>query len=320
MRIVFMGSGAIGCPTLAMLRGRRDDVLAAVVTQPDRPQGRHLRCAPCPAKDLAARRGVPVLSPGDVNSAASLEDLRGRRPDIVVVAAFGQILRRGLLELPPLGCVNLHASLLPSYRGAAPIQWALANGERATGVTSMWMNARMDAGDVILQREVAIRDDDTAGSLQERLAAEGAALMDETLDLIGKGAAPRRPQAEDRATYAPRLRKEDGRIDWSLSARAIYNRIRGFNPWPCCRARLPAERGGGMLRILRARVEPAAAAGAGAAAPGRVLEAGGDGPLVAAGEPTTGVRLTEVQPEGRRVMTGRDYLHGHGLRTGDVLG
>ena len=316
MRIVFMGSSPLGCPTLSMLFDSPADELVAVVTQPDRPKGRHLVPAACATKLLAEHRDTRVLTPRNVNDQDAVARLQELKPDLVILVAYGQILRKPVLNLPRLGCVNLHASLLPAYRGAAPIQWALANGETRTGVTTMYMNERMDAGDIILQREMPILDEDTAGTLHDKLAELGAPLVGETLDSIRAGDVPRLPQHDSDATFAPKLTKQDGRIDWRLSAEDIYNRVRGFNPWPCSHCRVPERMGGGLLRILAARVE-APAADMRESDPGCVIDAAGDGPLVATGE--GGVRLLSVQPEGRRLMTGHDYMQGHDMRRGDIL-
>jgi len=292
------------------------DEVVAVVTQPDRPKGRHLVPAACATKLLAGHRDTPVLTPRKVNDAECLADLEKLRPDLVVVVAYGQILKPSVLDLPPLGCVNLHASLLPKYRGAAPIQWALVNGETRTGVTTMFMNERMDAGDIILQRELPIHAEDTAGTVHDKLAETGAELMAETLDRVRAGDAPRVPQDDAEATFAPKLTKRDGRIDWHLPAEDIYNRVRGFNPWPCCHCRVPGRMGSGLLRVFDARAQ-AAQEETGQAVPGGVLDVAGDGPLVATGR--GGLRLLSVQPEGRRVMSGHDYMLGHDLRVGDAL-
>jgi len=264
------------------------------------------------------------------------------KSDLIVVLAYGQILKREVLALPPQGCVNMHASLLPRYRGAAPIQWAIANGEPVTGVSTMFMNERMDAGDVILQKEVIIGPDDTAGSLHDKLAEEGAVVLSRTLDALREGRVTRTSQVESQATFAPKLSKEDGRIDWTEPAERIYNKVRGFNPWPCCFCEVPelsagrqpgigkrekdsadrralkiehrtgtGKRAVRRLRVLRVMIENATASA------GEMIDVTGDGPLVGTG--TGAVRLLEVQPEGRNVMNGADYLRGHDLKIGDVF-
>jgi methionyl-tRNA formyltransferase len=309
MRIAFMGSAELSCPSLMALTRRRDDEIVAVVCQPDRPRGRELHSGPCAVKRAIAESGVPILTPPNVNVPESVEALRALKPDAIVVVAYGQILRRPLLAIPALGCINLHASLLPRYRGAAPVQWAIARGETVTGVTSMMMNEAMDAGDILLQQDVGIAPEDTAGTLLARLAEVGAELLLRTVDDLRAGTLVRKPQDAGQATLAPKLSKADGKLNWSLPAKQIHDRVRGFNPWPGCFCALP----GGLqrLKILQSRVEP------GAGVPARVLELSGDGPLVAAGEGA--VRLLRVQPEGKKPMLGADYARGHALRPGDML-
>jgi methionyl-tRNA formyltransferase len=312
MRIIFMGSSGFACPSLdRILADGRDDVVA-VVTQPDRPKGRNLELSACPVKNHLGARSIPVLTPGKVNVPESLAVLKDLSPDVLVVVAYGQLLKPALLSLPTVGCINVHGSLLPKYRGAAPIQWAVANGERVTGVTTMHVNERLDAGDMILKSEVTIAEDDTGGTLHDKLAAAGAALLSATLDLIRSGKAPRFPQDEAQATSAPKLKKTDGRIDWGFAAATIHNRVRAFNPWPACYCEMPGD-SGKFLKVLRTRVE------AGHAKPGMVIDVSGDGPLVQAGDEAA-VRLLEVQPEGRRPMSGGAFLCGRPLMCGEILG
>ncbi len=303
MRILFMGSAELACPCLDRVLADARDEVVGVVTQPDRPKGRALRLSPCALGAHAARRGLPVLAPEKVNAPESLAALRALAPDLAVVVAYGQFLKPALLGLPPRGCLNVHASLLPKYRGAAPIQWAIARGERETGVTTMFLNARMDAGDIVEQAVEPIRPEDTAGALYDRLARRGAELLAHTLDLLRAGAAPRRPQNEAEATYAPRLAKRDGCLDWSRPAAELRDRVRGFNPWPGCWCEVPPA---GRLGVWAARVEP----GRGAP-PGTLLEAVGDGPLFQAG--VESLRLLVVQPAGRTRMGGADFLRGYRL-------
>lgn len=311
MRIVFMGSAELACRALETLTRSDSDELAAVITQPDRPKGRHLHFAPCPAKAYAERKGARILTPPNVNAPESLDKIRALHPDLLVVVAYGQILRRPLLDTPAHGCVNLHSSLLPKYRGAAPIQWAIANGDTVTGVTSMFMNERMDAGDIIFQDPVAIGPDETAGELHDRLAQAGAALLERTIDAIRTGTAPRQPQDERLATPAPKLSRKDGRIRWTMDADDIYNRIRGFDPWPGSFCRVPFGDKRQRLKVLKASVE-ASSGDAGA-----VLEVEGAGPLI--GTAKGALRLLRVQPEGGRSMQGNEYLRGHTLAPGDRL-
>jgi len=251
-----------------------------------------------------------VLTPERVNEPASVEAIAALEPDVIVVVAYGQILRQPLLDLPRLGCINVHTSLLPKYRGAAPIQWAIANGETETGVTTMYMDAGMDTGDIILQETVAIGDDETAAGLHDRLAFAGAALLKKTLRGLEAGDLPRIPQNDAAATMAPRLSKADGMVDWKRSAREIRSRVRGFNPWPGSVCRTP---GGKRLKLWRVAVVPMETD----APPGQVITLRQSQPVVATGQ--LAIRLLEVQPEGGKVMDGAAYVRGHALAQGDQL-
>ncbi len=311
MRIVFMGSGAIAGPTLQRLLHHPPVEIVAVVTQPDRPKGRGLKVAACPVKQLAADLNLHVLSPEKVGAEASVHEIESLRPDLIVVAAYGQYIKPAVLDLPRLGSINLHPSLLPKYRGAAPIQMAVANGETVTGVSIIDVAREMDAGDILLQEPVAIDPDDTAGSLTPRLAEVGAELMRRAVDLIRDGSVTRTPQDPTVATYVSKLTKADGRIDWTSGAEEIRNRIRGFNPWPACFCEIPAG-SEQSVKVWKARVEP------GDGAPGSVLETGAEGPLVATGEQA--LRLLELQPPGKKAMPGGAFLNGHPLPVGSRMG
>lgn len=312
MRILFLGSGSLACPALRELAARREDPIVAVVTPPDRPRGRHRVLAACPVKQLAVQLGLPVRTPEKIGDPAEMEALKALAPDLIVVADYGQLLKPALLAVPPEGAINIHPSLLPRYRGAAPVQWAVANGETETGVTILYVSEKMDAGDIILQERTPIREDHTTASLMPLLAELGATLLLRAVDLIRRGTAPRIPQDETLATLAPKLSKEDGRILWARPARQIFNRLRGFTPWPGCYTEIVRETGRHGLQVRAARVEP------GEGIPGTILECGADGPLVACGE--NALRLLEVQPEGRKTMTGAEYGRGYRLRAGDRLG
>ncbi|MFH1968697.1 MAG: methionyl-tRNA formyltransferase [Verrucomicrobiota bacterium] len=303
MRIIFMGSAKLACPCLDRLLGNPADQVVGVVTQPDRPKGRSLQMAPCAVRAHVAAQDIPVLTPENVNAPDSVAALQALAPDLIIVVAYGQFLKADILNLPPRGCINVHASLLPKYRGAAPIQWAVTNGETETGITTMFVNARMDAGDIIDQLAEPIRPEDTAGSLHDRLAQCGANLLTRTVEALRQGSIRRRSQNEAEATFAPRIKKTDGRMDWCLPATLIHNRVRGFNPWPGCFCELPTV---GVVRVLKTRVEAGRSEAAGA-----VLEAAGEGPLIQAGQDA--LRLLEVQPEGRKVMSGAAFLRGHPL-------
>ena len=328
MRIIFMGSAPLACPSLESLLPDNANEIVAAVTQPDRPKGRGRKISSSAIKDLALNAGITVLKPEKVNMPDSIASIKALRPDLITVVAYGQILKPELLAIPPQGCINLHASLLPKYRGAAPIQWALANGEKRTGVTVMFMNEGMDEGDLIMQKDVNIDVVDTAGSLHDKLAKNGAAVLTEVVEKIRTGQVPRTPQVDAEATYAPKLSKDDGRINWTLPAEAIYNKVRAFNPWPVCWSSLPTgmnerskrpqgsnsqekEKAQARLRILAVRIENSEGAA------GEVMDMSGDGPLIAAGDRS--VRLLEVQSEGHKIMSAAAYVRGHALQVGDVL-
>lgn len=303
MRVLFYGTPAFALPTLRALLARHRVV--AVVTQPDRPAGRGQRVEGSPAKAVALEQGIPVLQPDRLRDPGWPDRLAEHAPEVAVVVAFGQILPEAVLRVPPRGSINVHASLLPRYRGAAPIAWAIVRGERETGVTTFQMDAGMDTGPILLQRATAIGPEDTAGELDARLATLGAEVLLETLDRLDT-LAPE-PQDAGVATLAPRLRKEDGLLDWTQSAASLVARVRGLNPWPGAATAGP----GGRLVLWRAR------AIAGRGEPGALALA--DGRLVVG----TGVGLIEpleVQPENRRPMSWNAYLRGARLGPGASLG
>jgi methionyl-tRNA formyltransferase len=308
MRVLFMGSGEVACPALKRLAADASYTIAAVVTQPDRPKGRNRVVAPCPVKSLSVELGFPVMTPERIGAPDAVDAIRALTPDIIVVAAYGQYIKPEILDLPPHKAINIHPSLLPRYRGASPIQWAIANGDKETGVTILYVSKEMDAGDIILQEPYPIDDEDTAETLSRKLAERGAHLLIQALNAIRSGHAPRTPQDEHAVTYVSKLTKEDGRVDWAWPARVIRNRLRGFTPWPGCYTYL----NGAMLKIGEARVEEAAGA------PGEVLACDKEGPLIATGDQA--LRLLRVQPEGKAMMTGAAYLCGHALKEGERLG
>lgn len=305
LRIVFMGTPEFAVPSLRCLVERREKIVA-VVTQPDRPVGRGKKVIPCPVKQYALSRGLPVLQPEKVKSPNFLALFKGHAPDLVVVAAYGQIFSQELLDMPPYGFINVHASLLPAYRGPAPINWAIINGDAETGITIMKVSLRMDEGDILLQEKTPILPDDDAQSMHDRLADMGARLVSTTIDLLHTNALHPRPQDHARATYAPMLTKEDGRIDWTQDAPCIERRIRGMTPWPGCYTFYE----GRLLKVHRAR----AVDGAGNAAPGAILKVSCDGILTATG--SGALLLTEVQLEGKKRMSVEEFLRGHPLLEG----
>ncbi len=308
MRVLFFGSAAIGFQTLETLLASSQDELVGVVTQPDRPAGRKLNPVPRPVKTFAQEREIPVFSPEKVGSLESFQPLEKLNADLFVVVAYGQYIPQSVLALPPCGAINLHPSLLPKYRGASPIQWALANGDSMTGVTILYVSERMDAGDILCQREVSIGTEDNALTMEPILARTGAELLMEAVDQIRSGTVSAKPQDDASATEVRKLTKEDGRLDWNLPAQILNNHIRGFISWPGCFC----EVGSSRLKVVRARVE------VGRGTPGELLDGSGDGPLVATGEGA--LRLLEVQPAGKRAMDGAAYLRGYPLQVGFRLG
>ncbi|MGH7819299.1 MAG: methionyl-tRNA formyltransferase [Candidatus Binatia bacterium] len=303
-----MGTPSFAVNSLAALLDAAHDV-AAVVTQPDRPSGRGRPVGAPAVKKLALARGIPVEQPEKLRDPAFLARLRGTAPDAFVVAAYGKILPKALLDLPPRGAINVHGSLLPKYRGAAPIQRAILAGEKKTGVTIMRMNERMDAGDILLQREMPILPDDTGESLGARMAKVGADALLEALALLERGELHATPQLESEATLAPMIRKEEGEIDWKRSASEIERAVRAFHPWPGAWTRLRGK----LLKLRRAAVAPHADA-----PPGTVVEARGETIRVATGDGT--LACGELQLEGKRAMDARELVSGRLVRDGERLG
>ena len=301
-----MGTPRFALPSLQILIDRKETVIG-VVTQPDRPAGRGQQVVMPPVKELAASQGIAVYQPRKVREEQFIEQARTLTPDLIVVVAFGQILPRALLDIPPMGCVNVHASLLPAYRGAAPINRALINGETVTGVTIMLLDEGMDTGDILLQQAVAILPGDTTATLHDRLAESGAALLGEALDERAGNGWTRIVQVHARATYAPILKKEDGLIQWSKSAREIHNQVRGMNPWP---GSFTFFRGK-LLKIYHAGVLEKNAA----AAPGKITAVSDQGVEVAAG---SGVLLIQqLQLEGKKKMPAGEFIKGQGIKAGE---
>lgn len=311
LKIILMGSGALACPLLEGLLAAGRDELLAVVTQPDRAGGRGLQERSCALKPLAQERGVPTFAPENASEETFVAQMAALAPDLIVVASFGQFLKKNLLAVPRLGTINVHPSLLPKYRGASPIQWALANGEIETGVSVLFVTPKMDAGDLLAQARFPIAAEDTFCTLEPKLAAKGTDLLLRVLDDFRAGTPHPVPQDEAQATFARKLAKEDGRVDWNLPAETIRNRLRGFAPWPGAHAFLP---GGMLLKIHAVQVE----AGVAGAAPGTILDATGAGPLVATS--AGALRLVQVQPAGKKAMPGADFIRGHKLAAGERLG
>jgi methionyl-tRNA formyltransferase len=300
MRIVFIGAGEIGVPTLQALLKSAHEVVG-VVTQPDKPVGRSQFIEPPPIKKALSRTKIAILQPARIKDPQAIEEIRALKPDVIVVMAYGQILPRGLLEIPNIACLNLHASLLPRWRGAAPIQAAIAAGDRNTGITVMYMDEGLDTGDILLQRTLDILPNEMGGALHDRLADVAPEMLLEALDLLAKGKAPRTPQDNSLATFAPKLKREDGKIDWSEPAEVIERKIRAFNPWPGAFMTIEAN-GMRKLKIFSATV--VALHGT----PGEILHSEKEF-VVAAGKGA--LSLGEVQLEGKRRMTATEFLLGH---------
>lgn len=313
MRVVFIGTGEIGVPTLEHLASSRTYELAGVVTQPDRPAGRGLKPQPSAVKLAAIARHLQVFQPDNINRATSIAQLRYLRADVFVVAAFGQILSTEVLRVPTRACLNIHASLLPHHRGASPIQAAIRGGDRHSGLTIMWMDEGLDTGDILLQRKTVIRIDDTAGSLHDRLARMAPLLLDDALDLIARARALRRPQDPTQATYARKLKKEDGRIDWKAPQRTVDRQIRAMIPWPGAFTLAPGPEGPKLLKVFSTIISNRATG-----KPGEVLRIDEHGMLVACG--AGGLLLRDVQLEGRKRMHAADFARGVHLQPGTVLG
>jgi methionyl-tRNA formyltransferase len=305
MRIVFMGTAELACPVLESVAKRSGHDVVSVVTQPDRPKGRELALAAPPVKVAALKLGLPVLQPPKVREMDAVCAIRDFRPDLIVVVAYGQILPRHVLEIPRLGCLNVHTSLLPRWRGAAPIQYAILAGDRETGVTTMYMNEKMDEGDIILQRSVTIGDGDTAATLHDRLALVGADLAVETVQLLADGRAPRIRQDETQVTYAHKISKEQGHIDWRRPVVEIERQVRAFNPWPSAYF----FAGDLMVKVWKAVVAECGSGLSAGSVTGDRLIATGRGALCP----------VEVQPAGKKRMGWEDFLRGHQLPVGTIL-
>ena len=311
MRIVFMGTPDFAVPCLQKILDLGHEVVG-VFTQPDKPVGRKQVLTPPPVKQLALEQGLPVYQPAKMRDGTALQLLRDCRPDLAVVVAYGRILPPDLLAVPPLGCVNIHGSLLPHYRGAAPIQWTVINGEPLAGVTAMYMDEGLDTGDMILKKETPVGENETSGQLFDRLCLLGAECLAETLALIEQGTAPRTPQNHEEATLAPILTKEMGRLDFSKPAAQVHNLIRGMSPWPGAFTRCGEK----LFKVHESRLLPQYE-GKTPAAPGTLLEDGGH-LAVACG--TGALRLTVVQLEGKGRLDGETFLRGSRLQPGFELG
>ncbi len=309
MNIVFMGTPEFALPTLRKIYNSSHSILS-VVTQPDRPKGRGQKQVASPIKNFALEKNIPVLQPATVNTKEFIQSLMENRPDYIIVVAFGQILREALLKVPKQFCINLHSSLLPKYRGAAPINRAILNGETRSGVTTMIMDKGMDTGDILLIRETPIEKEDDAKSLHDKLAEQGGDLVLETLARLEKNNLLPTPQNSDLASYAPKLKKEESIIDWEIDANSILNRIRGLTPWPGTHTLYKGKR----LGILKGEVingEPSDR-------PGYVERITDSGIEVGTGEKR--LKIIELKPEGKKAMSAKSFLSGYKINPGDKLG
>jgi methionyl-tRNA formyltransferase len=311
LKIIFCGTPAFALPSLRDLIAQTDFQIAGVVTQPDRPRGRGKEVASSPAKDAAAAAGIPVYQPQKIRAEESYEYFRDAAPDVVVIIAYGQIIPARLIEIPRLGWINLHGSLLPKYRGAAPIHWAIAKGETRTGLTTMQIDAGLDTGPMLLKHETEIAPDETAPELYARLAEAGAPLIVETLRGLASGTITPTPQDNSQATLAPPLKKDDGRINWSLPAQTIYNRIRGFHPWP------------GAFTTFRGKQcaiwgKPAPDQSGVTSTPGTIRANSADVDVTCGAE--TALRLEFVQLEGRNKISAREFANGARLQPNERFG
>lgn len=300
MRVIFMGTPQIAATCLKAILDDGIEVVA-VCTQPDRPRGRGMKMEYSPVKQLALERGLPVLQPESFREEMAAEQLRAYRPDVIAAVAYGRILPQRVLDIPPRGCINIHASLLPRYRGSAPYQWAVLDGCTETGVTAQFMAAKMDAGDVIDCLRTPIGENETAGELLERLSALGAQLLCKTLRRLENGAVPATPQCEADATFAPMLDKSMCPIDWNMTAQQVHDRVRGLHPWPIATMELNGKR----FKLHETRVV------ARHGRPGEVLELTKSGLVVACAEGA--VEIRRLQAEGGRCMPAADYFRGHPL-------
>lgn len=299
-RIVFMGTPDFSVPVLDSLVENGYDVVG-VVTQPDRPVGRKRELTPPPVKVAAMKHGIPVYQPEKIRIAEQLQPVLDMKPDLVVTAAFGQILPKELLETPSLGCINVHASLLPELRGGAPIHYSIIQGKEKTGITIMYMVEKLDAGDIITQVEVPIEERDHVGSLHDKLSVAGAKLLLETLPTIINGTSTRTVQVEEQVTFAYNIKREQEKIDWNKTGEEIYNHVRGLNPWPVAFTTLQDK----VVKVWwteKTKMETSSV-------PGTIVSIEKDGFVVATGNQTA-IKMTELQPSGKKKMSGEDFLRG----------
>lgn len=309
MRIVFMGTPEFAVPSLEALL-RSDDEVVGVVSQPDRPKGRGHQLVAPPVKLVAERAGIAILQPLKIRTPEFMQALSAWQPDLIAVAAYGRILHTPILRLPPMGCVNVHGSLLPKYRGAAPVQWAVINGETETGITTMLMDEGMDTGPMLLQEKLEILPDDTAGTLAPRLAELGGRLLVQTIARLKAGTLTPQKQEDEQATMAPLLKKEDGLIDWTLGAKSLANRVRGLSPWPGAYTFFGEERWNIWQAVSNVHSK--------ADKPGTIVAVNKQAIVVATGDGLLEIR--EVQTANSKRMAVNQFLAGHRITAGEHLG
>jgi methionyl-tRNA formyltransferase len=312
MQIIFMGTPELAAVSLRRLLASPEFQLAAVVTQPDQPKGRGLKLQPSPVKEVAQQANLTVLQPQRAHEDNFIQQLTALQPELIAVAAYGQILPKAILDLPRFGCLNVHTSLLPKYRGAAPIQHAILNGEAETGVTIMKMDVGLDTGDILAQERTPIAASDNSQTLHDRLADLGAGLLVRTIPQYVSGAIQPRPQLAEGVTHAPKIKKTDGEIDWTQPARVIWNRVRALVPWPGAFTHLPAQPQPQLLKIWE--VEPVERSGEA----GSVLEAAKHEIIIGCG--SGALRVLVLQREGGRRMSAAEFLAGHPLVAGKKIG
>lgn len=310
LKIIFMGTPQFAVPGLEILKELEFADISAVITHPDKAKGRNLVVTPPPVKISAERLNLPVYQPERVSSPDFLQKLKSLECDLMIVVSFGEILSKDVLAMAKTGCINLHASLLPNYRGAAPITWALLNGEKNTGVTTFWISEKMDSGDIIMQKEIDIYPEDTRGTLEGKLSNIGAQLLKDTISAIREGTAKRIPQDKSKVTFAPKIKKEHGLINWGISAEAINNKIRAMNPWPVAhiflkRKRIEIWASGYKEEHIHEK-------------PGTVVLLNEEGIGIATGKGI--LIIKELQVEGKKRINAKDFVHGYRLNEGQVFG
>lgn len=309
MKIVFMGTPEFAVPCLQKIIDEGHEVVA-VVTQPDKPKGRGKKLAMPPVKELALKYDIPVYQPLKAREESFVDTLKEMNPELIVVVAFGQILPKSILDIPKYGCVNVHASLLPRYRGAAPLNWVIINGEEKTGVTTMYMDEGLDTGDMILKSEIPLDDEITAGELHDKMMIEGAKVLKETIDLIEKGEAPREKQSNEDTCYSPIMNKSLGNIDWKKSAIDIHNLVRGINPWPSAYTTYEGQ----TMKIWKTKVIDKNSD----KDPGTIISVDKEGINVSTSEGI--LQIKEIQMAGKKRMEVPEYIKGNNINTDIILG